>query len=131
MVFYMGAYGVGVRFATSDRWWPKAWYCTWGPMAWESGLRPLTCGGRKRRNLHGSLSLVAERVVIYMGAYGWGSGLRPLTGGGRKCGNLHGILSLVAESVGFPAKTVADCPKVSYCTWKPMWEWSCLRKPAV
>ena len=68
-------------------------------MGWGSGLRPLTGGGRKCRNLPGSLSLVAESVVIYLGAYGWGSGLRPLTGGGRKRRNLHGSLSLVAESV--------------------------------
>ena len=50
VVIYMGAYG------------------------WGSGLRPLTGGGRKRRNLHGSLSLVAESVVIYLGAYGVGAG---------------------------------------------------------
>ena len=41
--------------ATSDLWWPKVSYFTWVPMGWGSGLRPLTCGGRKRRILHGSL----------------------------------------------------------------------------
>ena len=68
-------------------------------MGWASGLRPLTGGGRKCRNFCGSLSLVPESVVIYLGAYGWGPGLRPLTGGGRKCRNLPGSLSLVPESV--------------------------------
>ena len=95
------AYGVGVRFATSDLWWPKVSHFTSVPKG----------GGRKCRILHGSLSVVAESVVFYMGPSAWWptaprpmgypSGSRPLTCGGRKCRNLHGSLSLVAESVVF------------------------------
>ena len=52
------AYGVSLGFTTFDLWWPKVSYFTWEPKR----------GGRKCRILPGSLSMVAESVMIYLGA---------------------------------------------------------------
>ena len=49
------AYGLGVRFATSDLWRPKVSYFTWVPKR----------GCRKRRILHGALSVVAQSAEAY------------------------------------------------------------------
>ena len=49
------AYGVRIRFATSDLWWPKVYHFTWVPKR----------GGRKRRILHGSPGVVAQSAEAY------------------------------------------------------------------